>query len=1153
MRLAGLVRLAAVWTALVAALASAAPSALADRAFTPRFKANDSGDIVMAANTLLSCASGASGCADARAGRSGAKLGNNSWNMEFVDVDSDSATFNSSRADVSLPADASILFAGLYWGANTTRGTNGTAAPDAAAKNMARFAIPTSGRYVTVRADRVDEGAARSQAGAYQAFADVTNLVSAGGAGTYTTANVQTGRGDDRYAGWSLVVAYHSPTAPPRNLTVFDGFESVNSGDPPHEVSVSGFRTPPSGPLRSKVGLVAYEGDLSLGGDKAWFNGTKLTDSLAGSADNFFNSTISLLGQPVTSKNPDYSNQLGFGADVADASRLLRNSATSATIKLETSGDTYLPGVVWLSTELFAPDVQSTKSVTDVNGGAIEQGDELEYVITGTNRGQDAAVNAVVTDPVPAHTTFVPGSLTAVSRNGPMTIGTVFSDAAGDDQAEFQAGAGQTVFRVGSGAGATAGGRLAPNEGYEVSYRVRVADGTPSGTAIVDQARVGFLAETLGFSNQKETNETRLTTVAPDLAINKTGGGTFDFNGAVNYSITVSNVGDAPTRGEVVVTDPLPPTISFGVPTGDGWACVQTPALEISCRRSDSLAPGASWPPILIAGTVLPIPFESFANTSTVAGGMDANESNNSSTAQPAPPQLSSLAVDKQVTPDTVAPGEVVTYLLTVSNRSGFPAAGVQLSDPLPAALTLVSAEALDQGTCDGTVNCTLGTLPGGGSARVRITARVGAQVAPGDVPNTATVTGSLPRRPMDDNNTDSGTFHVSRTARMEVSKRLEGTPTAGQPVSWTATVRNTGPHDSPGGDFVDQLPAVVEGASATVPGGSCTVAGRMVSCTLPPIAVGSEVQVSVTGRLSSNAAAGQLLNGVQIAPEVFPGPDPIPPVGPFGPIGPLPVPPAGGSSTPPGEVIRPASDVGVVKVATPDPLARNGLATWHVRTTNHGPSSATNVMIRDTLPAGARYVRSTGTGRCRARGRVVRCRLGTLRVRRSVETGITARMGAGARAGTISNSIVTDAGQRDPVASNNRDRASSALAPRITLSKSVNARAAEMGDRLTYTLRLRNRGPGTARNVRLCDRLPRGLLLRRAPGGRRAGRRTACWTIRRLARARRVSRRLVVRVTSSVRPRLRNVATVRISGTRVAGAASVVRVVVGLPPGVTG
>ena len=90
---------------------------------------------------------------------------------------------------------------------------------------------------------------------------------------------------------------------------------------------------------------------------------------------------------------------------------MLPNGATSAAIRLVTTGDTYLPGVGWFVTDLFAPDVQSTKTVRDLNGGLVEPGDELEYAITGTNQGQDAALNTVVTDPVPANTTFVGGSL----------------------------------------------------------------------------------------------------------------------------------------------------------------------------------------------------------------------------------------------------------------------------------------------------------------------------------------------------------------------------------------------------------------------------------------------------------------------------------------------------------------------------------------------------------------------------------------------------------------------------------------------------------------------------------------------------------------------------------------------------------------------
>ena len=53
---------------------------------------------------------------------------------------------------------------------------------------------------------------------------------SAAGAGTYSVANVQAGTGGDRYAGWTLVVAYEDLTQPPRNLTVDDGFITVSSG-----------------------------------------------------------------------------------------------------------------------------------------------------------------------------------------------------------------------------------------------------------------------------------------------------------------------------------------------------------------------------------------------------------------------------------------------------------------------------------------------------------------------------------------------------------------------------------------------------------------------------------------------------------------------------------------------------------------------------------------------------------------------------------------------------------------------------------------------------------------------------------------------------------------------------------------------------------
>ncbi len=98
-------------------------TAVADRSFTPRFSANDTGDIVMVSNTLMTCPTSASNCTRARNADPtlpDSQLQNNSYAMTYVDVDGNAgvgaSTFNSSTSQLNLPAGATVLFAGLYWG-----------------------------------------------------------------------------------------------------------------------------------------------------------------------------------------------------------------------------------------------------------------------------------------------------------------------------------------------------------------------------------------------------------------------------------------------------------------------------------------------------------------------------------------------------------------------------------------------------------------------------------------------------------------------------------------------------------------------------------------------------------------------------------------------------------------------------------------------------------------------------------------------------------------------------------------------------------------------------------------------------------------------------------------------------------------------------
>jgi hypothetical protein len=162
-------RLSLAGLALVTSLLALAPAASADRTFSLRYQTVDKADSVFVANTLMTCSGG--GCGNVQAGTDTSQ-GNGSFNEVNVDQDADASTFSSSSANLTLPVGATVLFAGLYWGADTTAGTNGSAAPTPASNNVVRFRTPTAA-YQNVTASVVDTDSQRTSR--FQGFADVTN------------------------------------------------------------------------------------------------------------------------------------------------------------------------------------------------------------------------------------------------------------------------------------------------------------------------------------------------------------------------------------------------------------------------------------------------------------------------------------------------------------------------------------------------------------------------------------------------------------------------------------------------------------------------------------------------------------------------------------------------------------------------------------------------------------------------------------------------------------------------------------------------------------------------------------------------------------------------------------------------------------------
>ena len=103
--------------------------------------------MTIAGNTMMTCPA-STACTTAR---SGGAAQNNSFGMAFIDVDADPATFDSSSSQLVLPAGATVLFAGLYWGAKSVAGgAPGAAAPPSAAAIGTVLFAPPGGAYSTI-------------------------------------------------------------------------------------------------------------------------------------------------------------------------------------------------------------------------------------------------------------------------------------------------------------------------------------------------------------------------------------------------------------------------------------------------------------------------------------------------------------------------------------------------------------------------------------------------------------------------------------------------------------------------------------------------------------------------------------------------------------------------------------------------------------------------------------------------------------------------------------------------------------------------------------------------------------------------------------------------------------------------------------------
>jgi uncharacterized repeat protein (TIGR01451 family) len=404
----------------------------------------------------------------------------------------------------------------------------------------------------------------------------------------------------------------------------------------------------------------------------------------------------------------------------------LDNSAVPAHVVLPTGPGT-LDGFMGIATGVGATfdniniiAAPADMAVTKTGPATANAGTVISYTITVTNNGPNPAVNASLSDPLPAGTTFA----SLVAPGGWSCV---------------------TPSVNGTGAVNCSMGSMAPGSAV---FTLNVNG--PASPASVSNTATVFTSSTDNTpGNNSQTANTNVIFTA-DLSITKTATATAPQGSNVTYNISVTNNGPNPATS-VSLTDALPANTTFvsnNQNTGPAFSCTN-PGVgsngTITCTNA-SLAPATTATftiVVLVSGTAPLGPLSNTANVTTTS--TDPTTPNTSTASTTITAGSTDLSISK--TPNQAGPygtGSALTYTITVNNAGPSAASNVTVTDVLPAGTTFGSATP-SQGSCSGTttVTCTLGTLNAAGSATIALTLTLPS--APGVVANTASVTTTSP------------------------------------------------------------------------------------------------------------------------------------------------------------------------------------------------------------------------------------------------------------------------------------------------------------------------------------------------------------------------------------------------------------------------
>jgi uncharacterized repeat protein (TIGR01451 family) len=347
-------------------------------------------------------------------------------------------------------------------------------------------------------------------------------------------------------------------------------------------------------------------------------------------------------------------------------------------------------------------------------------------------------------------------------------------------------------------------------------------------------------------------------------------------------------------------------------------------------------------------------------------------------------------------------------------------------------------------------VTCTWAGPTANAASRVATIVAAVAASATGTLNATATV-GSLTTDPNPANDTADATTGVNVTADLSMTKTNGvAASTPGTNTVYTIVASNAGPSDAVGSTVADSFPAACVGVTWTCvgsTGGTCTANGAGNINDVVNLPAGASVAYTATCPIDP-AAVGTLDNTATVTAA-----------------GGVTDPNAANNSATDSDTLGASADLSIAKVAVgvPTPVLVGSTFSYTLTASNAGPSTATAVVVTDSLPATLDLV-SNSCGAAYA-DPTLTWNVGTLAPGANAVCTLNVVV---AELGVITNTANISSATTDPSGANNAATATLTGAEEtdMAITLTANQTTLAVGDSFVYTVTGTNNGPGVAFDV---------------------------------------------------------------------------------------